>query len=58
MSMSQYSKNSNYKKILSRKFSIAKDLTKYTKDLDYKKSERKLQLFSRTVKGRDLNRMR
>ena len=48
----------SYRKILNRKFNIARDLTKYTKDLDYKQSERKLLMFSKSAKGKNLNQMR
>ena len=58
MSTSRMSQNSNYKKILNRKFKISRDLSKYTKDLDYKQSERKLKMFSKTAKGKNLNEMR
>ena len=52
------SQNSNYKKILNRKFKISRDLHKYSKELDYRQSDRKLQLFSKTAKGRNLTQMR
>ena len=52
------STNSNYKKILNRKFKISRDLSKYTKDLDYKQSERKLLMFSKSAKGKHLTNMR
>lgn len=52
------SSNTNYRKILNRKFQIGRDLHKYTKNLDYKKSERKLAMFSKTAKGKDLTQMR
>ena len=55
---SHMSKSSNYRKILNRKFNIARDLSKYTKDLDYKQSERKLKMFEVTAKGKNLTEMR
>ena len=57
-SVSRMSTNSNYKKILNRKFKISRDLTKYTKKLDYKQSERKLLMFSKSAKGKHLTNMR
>ena len=57
-STSRLSQNSNYKKILNRKFKISRDLSKYSKELDYKKSERKLLMFSKSAKGKHLTNMR
>ena len=52
------SENSNYKKILNRKFNIANDLHKYSKDLDYKQYGRKLDRFNRSAMGKNLTAMR
>ena len=52
------SKSTNYRKALNRKFNIARDLSKYTKDLDYKQSERKLNMFTKTARGKKLPGMR
>ena len=55
---SRMSQGSKYKKILARKFKIERDLPKYTKDLDYARSERKLLMFSKSAKGKNLSHMR
>ena len=47
----QSCQNSNYKKILNRKFVISRDLTKYTKDLRYLGINQKYKMFTRTVRG-------
>lgn len=58
MTQSMMSKNSNYKKILNRTFNIQRDLTKYSKNLDYNQSQRKLAAFDKTARGRNLGQMR
>lgn len=57
-STSRMSSNGDYKKILNRKFKISRDLTKYSKVLDYKRTERKLLAFSKSAKGKHLTDMR
>ena len=52
------SHNSNYKKALNRKFNIATDLHKYSKDLDYKQYGRKLDRFNKSAMGKNLTAMR
>lgn len=57
-STSRMSSNGDYKKILNRKFKISRDLSKYSKELDYKRTERKLLAFSKSAKGKHLTDMR
>ena len=52
------STDSNYKKILNRKFNIKNDLHKYSKDLDYNQYGRKINRFNRSAFGRNLTDMR
>ena len=47
----QNSANSLHK-ILNRPFHIERDLPKYSQDLNYKQSERRLHLFEKTATGR------
>ena len=57
-SVSSMSQNSNYKKILNRKFNIKNDLHKYSKDLDYNQYGRKIKRFNRSAFGKNLTDMR
>ena len=52
------SQNSNYKKILNRKFNIKNDLHKYSKDLDTSQFARKIKRFNRSAFGKNLTDMR
>lgn len=58
LSHSMISSPSSYKKILNRKFDVKRDLHKYSRELDYRKSERKMKLFNKSAKGRNLTQMR
>ena len=57
-SVSSMSQNSNYKKILNRKFNIKNDLHKYSKDLDTSQFARKIKRFNRSAFGKNLTDMR
>ena len=46
--------SSRYKKILNRKFKIEKDLNKYSKELSFSQTARKVDMFNKTRKGKNL----
>ena len=50
--------NSDYKKILNRPFKIERDLNKYSKELSYNQSKRKIDMFNRTRKGKNMATVR
>ena len=43
---------------MNRTFKIERDLSKYSKELNYRESERKIGLYSQTVRGRNLFKLR
>ena len=57
-SVSTISQNSNYKKILNRKFNLKNDLHKYSKDLNTNQFARKVKRFNRSAFGKNLTDMR
>lgn len=54
MSCNSYDDNSGYRKILNRKFNIEKDLSKYSKELSFSQTARKVDMFNKTRKGKNL----
>jgi len=58
LSSKMSSTNSNYKKILNRPFRIERDLSKYSKELSYNQTQRKVDMFNQTRKGKNMAQMR
>jgi len=54
MSCQSYDSANGYKKILNRKFKIERDLTKYSKELSFSQTARKVDMFNKTRKGKNL----
>ena len=48
----------SYRRILNRTFKIDRDLTKYSKQLNYKETERKFEIYTKTARGRNLYKLR
>ena len=46
--------NSNYRKILNRKFHIERDLSIYSKELSYAMTKRKFDMYNKTFRGKNM----